>query len=392
MKRGTRHRKHPVAKPVHKHPPVTDRRIVWVSDEPLRRQAAGEYSKAMAKLEKGREELRQFEQQDQPAFQRWMAVTFGPLMTELRENAMLIAERLATIYEVEEEMMLSGHENPRRAYAAVMKRRKRAEQAFAQEYNEKPDADAELDEEFDDDFSAEVEISEEERHEMFEEFLLSEGIDPECLGRQQYARMFKSFETRVFGEPDEEKPIKAHRGEGAARDPEETRIKEVYRILVRRLHPDTRADGDAAVSAIWHDVQEAYQMGNLVRLEALLAVTEMEAASSDSGAAATLSQMRQAVAELRRAYQALRKGITEAMRDPAWGFARNPYRGQLEKQIRRDMEYDLNQQREMLETTRQTLEEWSRPAYTPASKPPGSRNRRGKAAPPKAVQPDLFDW
>jgi hypothetical protein len=38
---------------------------------------------------------------------------------------------------------------------------------------------------------------------------------------------------------------------------EEARFKEIYRILVRRLHPDLRADGDATVSALWHEVQEA---------------------------------------------------------------------------------------------------------------------------------------
>ena len=39
------------------------------------------------------------------------------------------------------------------------------------------------------------------------------------------------------------------------------RIKEIYRRLVRRLHPDLRANGDATVSSLWHEVQEAYAAG-----------------------------------------------------------------------------------------------------------------------------------
>ena len=57
----------------HKHPPVTDRRIVPVNDGPLRGRAAKECNKAMAKLEKARAELQRFEQEDRPAFGRWMA-------------------------------------------------------------------------------------------------------------------------------------------------------------------------------------------------------------------------------------------------------------------------------------------------------------------------------
>src|SRR5439155_978861 len=41
------------------------------------------------------------------------------------------------------------------------------------------------------------------------------------------------------------------------------RIKEIYRRLVRRLHPDLRADGDASVSSLWHEVQEAYVAGDV---------------------------------------------------------------------------------------------------------------------------------
>src|SRR5207247_7519930 len=67
------------------------------------------------------------------------------------------------------------------------------------------------------------------------------------------------------------------------------RVKEIYRRLVRRLHPDLRADGDATVSSLWHEVQEAYAAGDVARMELLLALSGL---SNAPGACTTLSQMR----------------------------------------------------------------------------------------------------
>jgi hypothetical protein len=51
-----------------------------------------------------------------------------------------------------------------------------------------------------------------------------------------------------------------------------TRLKEIYRQLVRRLHPDARTDAKDGVEAIWHEVQEAYVKGDVERLGAAFCV------------------------------------------------------------------------------------------------------------------------
>ena len=56
----------------------------------------------------------------------------------------------------------------------------------------------------------------------------------------------------------------------------DARVKELYRILVRRLHPDLRADASAAVSALWHEVQEAYAASDVAHMEILLALSDIE--------------------------------------------------------------------------------------------------------------------
>jgi len=157
---------------------------------------------------------------------------------------------------------------------------------------------------------------------------------------------------------------------------EEARIKEIYRILVRRLHPDMRADGDAKVASIWHDVQEAYEARNLDRLEMLLALTDMQ--DGKNGGHATVGQMRGALEELKRALRAVQRSIRESKRDPAWAFNQKTERKFMEKSIRREMEASLSEQRQVLAQIKRTLADWSRPWNPPAKK---TKKQQSKPAP-----------
>jgi hypothetical protein len=163
---------------------------------------------------------------------------------------------------------------------------------------------------------------------------------------------------------------------------------------VRRLHPDLRSDGDATVSAIWHEVQEAYEAQNIERLETLLALTEVQAGAD--GGQATLFQMRAAMAEFNRAFQVIQRSISEAKRDPAWAFSRTPYHGPLEKRIRREIDEDLADQRWILADLERRLADWSQPWQPPAKKTrkqPGPPVKSGTARAsniPRPVQQELF--
>ncbi len=422
MKRRASHRRKSSGHPTKKRGTVADLRIIPLDDAPLRERAAQEFSRAMARLEKARAELRQFEQEDVPLFRHWMAVTFGALMTELRENERLIHEQEALIIEVETEMMFNGHSNPRKAYAAVMKRRQNPDENddlddmddFRDEAESSEAKDptngthdpgrSRTDDDFERDdfnpFEMGNEVPREQREEMFEEFVKSAfGIDPRRMSKADYANMFAEFEKQMFGDSSRTRPSHAHDRKKPQVRRAEGRIKEIYRALVRRLHPDLRADGDATVSAIWHEVQEAYEAGNLDRLETLLALTEME--SGKNGGQASLSQMRGALAELNRAFQAIVRSINAAKRDLAWNFSRKTSRDPIEKRLRREMEEDLSHQRWVLADLKRTLDEWSRPLQPRKKKPlktskaPKKANtassRREKNL-PKSNQPEFFQF
>ena len=360
--------------------PVREGRIVLVDEAPLRKRAATEFKRTMTKLEKSRAEWRRFEAEDRPAFSRWLASTFGALLTEIRENARLIDEQGALVEEVEMEMLWGSQRSPQKAYAAVMKRREHPE---AEDDLDSPDPKAngpdpatgthpdeagfEDDDEFDPFGEMGGGIPEEVRREMFHDFVRTIfGLNPKQLPKATYDAMFEKFEAEMFpGGRARNASFAPGAPEQRSSGPHDARIKEIYRILVRRLHPDTRADRDAQVSAMWHDVQEAYASRDLDRLEALLAMTEMK--GGRNGGKATVGQMQDAVRELKRALRAIQRTIQEGKRDPAWSFTQLRDLAPLEKSIRREMEMDLAQQRRVLQEQKRMLDDWSRPKK-PASK------------------------
>jgi len=399
MKRGPRRQTPRPSKSNQSAKPIKDRRIVLIDDAPLRKRAATEFSRAMAKLEQARAEWQRFETEDRPAFERWLASTFGALLTELRENARLIDEQQALIDEVDAEMMWGNQRSPRKAYAAVMRRRENPEQEEdfdsagvkadgSDSPNEVRPGDAHAEE--DGDNSAPFqgmgeEIPEVVRREMFHDFVRAVfGLNPKQIPRAVYDSMFARFEADMFpGGRARSAPFAADGPEQPSSGPDESRIKEIYRILVRRLHPDTRADGNAQVSAIWHDVQEAYASRNLERLETLLALTEMR--GSADGGQATVGKMRKAVEELKRSLRAIQRTIREGKRNPAWSFTQYRDRAPLEKSIRREMESNLAEQRQVLAHLKRTLDDWSSPAKPPARK---TKKQRTQAANRASKRPE----
>ena len=137
-------------------------------------------------------------------------------------------------------------------------------------------------------------MSDFEKEALFQEWVRNSlGTSPEKMDDAVYATTFETFKSHMFRSPAEDRPPKIARSpkrppvsprEGSIplrmteeqATPVDARVKELYRRLVRRLHPDLRADGSAAVSGLWHEVQEAYEAGDVARMEILLALSDIE--------------------------------------------------------------------------------------------------------------------
>jgi hypothetical protein len=337
------------------------RALIVVDQEPLRRAAAGQCDECLEGIERARAELARFEREDRPAFERWMAGKFGQVMTEIRTLEVQYAEKAGLAEAIEMEMILGGCQTHHEAYVVVMKRRERVKQGFAPEPEEAPAAGgasaAEEDADDDGDDMDRFLLAE-----KFEEYCAQElGVNPEQLKRREYDALFKEFKRKISGQDDLPKARQAGpppREKSSSAVVPEARVKELYRQLVRRLHPDTRADGDATVAEVWHEVQAAYADGNVERLEALLAFADVR--EKRFGPQTSLAQIRAVFTDLIRTLHAVRRSIAEARKAPAWNFTRTLDRAALERQTRADLTRDLVRRRTELADMTRLLDNWTR--------------------------------
>lgn len=314
----------------------------------------------MARLERARLGWHRFERKDKPAFIRWRAREFGALLSRAREVEVKIRDSHALVHEVEMEMR-RGFQDAHAAYQRVMFRRSNPHAA--------PEGEAEGHQERD---TASRKLSEFEKETLFQEWVQrSLGTNPDKMDDEAYVTTFEAFKSHMFRSPLEVpesrnnyRPIDRARctqeleEKGEEEKKVDARVKELYRILVRRLHPDLRADASAAVSAFWHEVQEAYAASDVPRMEILLALSDIE--SSHLGNQTSLSQMRVVLTELERALRALEKSLLEAEGEDAWNFAQAGPNKDLQVRVERQLKSDLAARTMRLKILTETIAAWAR--------------------------------
>jgi hypothetical protein len=351
--------------------------IVLVDQEPLLKRAAADCAKEMERLDRLRAEWARFQGKDQPLFAQWMAHQFGALLSELREGAEKERDKMDLIDEVELLVFLGEARTHRAAYKMVLERRSAPPQEPGAEgsaeasdwWNEEPDPMQ--------GFTAGG-LNGEDEELLFNEFLeVHLGLFAEDMSRAEYKRLFAKFKTEVLGQPSPPRPPPKSRGgktpaskSAAAESSSLSRLKEIYRQLVRRLHPDARTDAKDGVEAIWHEVQEAYAKGDVERLERLFALSEVT--ESGLGAGTSLSQLGAALKELRRSIQAMLRSLSGAKKDVAWKFSETADHSALRLRIDRDISKDLKEQRARLARMDAMLASWE-----PKARRPKGRRRSG---------------
>ena len=334
--------------------------VVAIDQEPLRRAAGAECSAAMGQLEKLRKVWSRFEREDKPSFVRWRAREFGPLLSELREVEGRVREKEALVHEVEMEMR-RGFYDPQSAYQRVMFRRDNP--GVMADDAPQPRSRRLAGEE--------PKLTEFEQEALFQEWVRKFiGTNPDKLDDKAYSTTFEAFKSHMFrGKTHEPPPSQNFRRSEQERrravEEEPTpavvdlRVKELYRLLVRRLHPDSRADGSATVSALWHDVQEAYAATDVAHLEILLALSDIE--SERFSDQTSVGQMRAVLAELERATFALEDSLRQARDENAWNFARTGARPDLRDEVERELRANLRRRSERLNLLQETITQWAGP-------------------------------
>lgn len=277
--------------------------LIPVDSARLRQEAKGEYDEVVRDLEKARLELDRFHQHDVPSFTRWISSTFGSLLTEIRETTQHLQEKQTLLYEIEREVMYTGisHDS---AYERVMQRRQKQ-----QEQSEK---------DLDEDDEEEKASKEEDDWFEFDDL----NFEPD-------------FENGSWGS----KPSGKHPGQERLSEPTVARLKELYRAVVRRLHPDTQKELTPKKVELWHQAQAAYEARNIEQLEVILSLCEIE----DAGSAekASLWVMKKIIQQFRSSLRQVRHQIASCRLDPAWNFSKRKETADLAKTIKRRLTQDL---------------------------------------------------
>jgi hypothetical protein len=333
--------------------------LVPIDQRPMRRAAGVECSAAMGRLDELRKAWNRFEREDKPSFVRWRAREFGPLLSELRDIDQRVREQELLVHEVEMEMR-RGIYDPRTAFQRVMFRRENPGSVP----DELPQIRSMRQP------GEEPKLTEFEQEALFQDWVRKFiGTNPDKLDDKAYSTTFEAFKSHMFRNrpPESPPPPNFPRPQQPRRPIEEEpvessidpRLKEIYRLLVRRLHPDLRADGSATVSGLWHEVQEAYAATDIAHLEILLALSDIEADRfSDQ---TSVAQMRAVLAELERANFALEDSLRQARDENAWNFARVGPGPGLRAEVEKDLKANLRRRTERLSLLQQTIADWSRP-------------------------------
>ena len=310
------------------HAPLSkDRRIILIDQIPLRKAAEKDALKGLRESAKLRATLEEFERRILPEYQRWEDVHLAPLLQEERAIEAKLQELSQILQQVMFERLFTGC-SAAEAFENVMEAKEAAEDSQRRDASD-ADHDAGIP-----DFEEDEGLSDEER--AFRSYLrFAHGIDPTQLAKSEYRRLFAEFQSK-FHMGKSNIPRKALEKDIPAR------VKELYRILVRRLHPDTgQTQRDPLMERLWHELQDSYEKQDIDRMELLLAMTDLQ--SGQKGMKSTLFHMRRAAAEFLRAAREMKGQLRKARSTPAWIFYHAPDREKVAASLRRDVATRVSQ-------------------------------------------------
>lgn len=345
------------------------RELIWVDSAPQRREESKAYATLKGNIAAVAAEIEHFQQVTLPEFERWHARSFGVLLTEQRSLQAEIEERAALVDEVRLEQWRQGGSEAA-AYQRVMA--SRAAAGRAGEGGDHAEGD-----DPDDESSFEDLFRETVRH-LF-------GVNADDLPRADREFMEAAFRRDLGRDDPPPPPPPPRRARKKEKPPTpqqtalEARCKQIYRRLVRRLHPDTGAESSPQARQLWHDLQDAWQQRDLDRLELLQAMVELQDGGDETGfAAASLDQLRRIVRELARAWRDLQKRRREVKRHPATRLGDPEKAKLLDSAIRAELQEDIRELRAEISEVDSLIARWQK-----------SASSKKKSARPSAGQDEL---
>ena len=134
------------------------------------------------------------------------------------------------------------------------------------------------------------------------------------------------------------------------------RLKELYRAVVRRLHPDSQREMTAQKTEWWHQAQAAYEAGDAEQLEVILTLCEIGESGTTAHTSASLLQ--RITAQLKSSLREIKRQITHRRREPAWNFSGRTDHAAMADQVRRELTGELMAMRRRWLDTQELIANW----------------------------------
>ncbi len=347
----------------------------------VKKELLRKWKKAERDFEKQQKEWDAYCNEDRPAYEKWMHATFGNRLTELRELRDQIHRKGWFVEQVECLSDLSG-KSARKIYLELLKKTKGGmslHDALVEYVNE---FNADIDKEFEDDDDDEFEsIFDEEEDGDF---------------KDEFDKIFEDFED-VF---DDKKKIRRDNPEAKSL---QARIREIYRKLCFKLHPDTGCDFNAENSRLWHQIQDAYQNDDLDRLMAIQASLDMKQDPMSGHISCT--QILAVIDDFKNGLRSVRALVRDAKQESSWRFLAwtDKERKAAMRKLEQEFTHELLSLKYEMEYLESVEKKWSKPAVAKNRPKPKPKAKAGEKAKPRAkksqnpdaeeyVQPGLFDF
>ena len=297
--------------------------LLVIDQQPILKKALAQCRRLRTELNKKQARLRQFEEEEIAAYQRWYSNEFGAQLTELRE----LRESLQDHEFVADQIDWFGVYRPEKLAEVFSELMQRLEDGTLHAFEPPPPEE-------EDDVGEDI-FDDDEDDDIFE--------DMEAAFKAAFESFFGfSDDDRTNGEDGDERREQGpnHRSRQASQTPEAAGIKALYRTLAKRLHPDHSELAEELRERRWNELQQAYDAQDLAALQRIEAVCDVEAEGGLS-IKLGLARLRDLAAYHRSHVQPIRDALRRAKRHPAFNFAKADT-GLLWKEIETDIVRQLS--------------------------------------------------
>jgi hypothetical protein len=317
---------------------ITCKNLIHIENPPVKKILIDRYQSYITQIHELKSKIELFELQDEPAYETWMKQNFSKIVSEIQQvksqsselqNRFTEAELIALRYGISLE----------EAYKRVLEKTENAK---------------------------EKEKKEDE-----------EGVDPEESD-------FRDSFEKTFGFRPQKSPKIGSCNQRRS-------LKETYRFLARKLHPDMRTVSHPHWDDLWFEAQFAYQTCNLEDLNRVALIVEAhESVHSDHPHLSTVFKVN--IVFEKQIFQ-LENQMKNLERGPAWEFSKASGSKAEMKAFQSKTKYRLEGELKEAQTELkhyQTMEKDYRPAPS-SSKSLKSSSKSGKTK-PRSKKTSLEDF